>query len=549
MHKKVLMSWLIVCIISSAGALHATVINVPTEAITIQAGIDSASEGDTVLVAAGAYSGEGNYDLTFGGKNITVMSIGSAENTTIDCNRLGRAFTFLNQESSLSKVSGFTIINGSSSTGGGAIYCDTARPIIENCVFRNNTAIVRGGAIYATNEAHIQVINCTFYNNTASDYGGGLYLHWGSDATVIDCIFSGNQATHGGAFIIDKSTPIVSGNLFIHNTAEQLGGAVFIQDDCQSTIHNCTFVDNSGGTGSVFFIDERYAYWPIDVKISNCILAYNKNDDPIVLSDGLFDMQNTDIFGNDSGDWVGSIEDYYGTQNNFSEDPEFCDLPDDNYHLRATSPCAPLHNSSQELIGALGVGCGTKYYLDIKPGACPNPINLKGKRHSNKAVIPMAILGTEEFDVMDIDITSLQLLSIAPVRTSYEDVSTPVESADNCACTDEGPGGYTDLTVKFYRNDIIERIPIDFSGSMYIPVTLTGMLKDGTAFEATDCFLLKYPGDLNNSGYVDIDDLILFIDYVFNRGNDQIDMINADLNDDNIIDVGDLLALIEHMFR
>ena len=65
--------------------ISATIIHVPADQSTIQAGIDAAVDGDTVLVADGTYMGDGNRDIDFKGKAITVSSENGAENCIIDC--------------------------------------------------------------------------------------------------------------------------------------------------------------------------------------------------------------------------------------------------------------------------------------------------------------------------------------------------------------------------------------------------------------------------------------------------------------------------------
>jgi len=76
---------------------------------TIQKGIGVASPGDIVLVHDGAYTGSGNKNLDFKGKNITVKSENGAESTIIDCENSGRGFYFHNGETSDAKVEGFSI--------------------------------------------------------------------------------------------------------------------------------------------------------------------------------------------------------------------------------------------------------------------------------------------------------------------------------------------------------------------------------------------------------------------------------------------------------
>jgi len=130
--------------------------------------------------------------------------------------------------------------------------------------------------------------------------------------------------------------------------------------------------------------------------------------------------------------------------------------------------------------------------VDIKPGSCPNPLNVK-----DKGVLPVAILGSEDFDVWTIDTASIRLEGVAPIRSSYEDVSTPVpDGADVCECTTAGPDGYLDLTLKFNVQDIVAALGEVNDGDV-LELTLTGALADslgGTAIAGTDCVVIIAQG-------------------------------------------------------
>jgi hypothetical protein len=64
--------------------------------------------------------------------------------------------------------------------------------------------------------------------------------------------------------------------------------------------------------------------------------------------------------------------------------------------------------------------------VDIKPGSCPNPLNVK-----SSGVLPVAILGTRDYDITTIDPTSIRLAGVEPLRSSYEDVATPASDIND----------------------------------------------------------------------------------------------------------------------
>lgn len=176
----------------------------------------------------------------------------------------------------------------------------------------------------------------------------------------------------------------------------------------------------------------------------------------------------------------------------------------------------PVWVASDAPVGDCPLPCA----VDIKPGGCPNPLNVK-----SRGVVPVAILGSQEFNVGEIDVATISLAGANPVRSSFEDVAAAATDANECECTQERPDGYTDLTLKFKTVELVEEIvnsPGNVNGGEVLVLPLTGSLYDGVTIEGRDCVKLvgKVPpaiaakrSDINDDGVVNIHDFGMIAEY------------------------------------
>jgi hypothetical protein len=129
--------------------------------------------------------------------------------------------------------------------------------------------------------------------------------------------------------------------------------------------------------------------------------------------------------------------------------------------------------------------------IDIKPGSCPNPLSMK-----EKGVLPVAIMGLEDFDVTQIDPTTIRLfrkgvadpIEVAPLRWSLEDVGIPYEpfigKVGAYDCLEYYPDeygvfdGYLDLSLKFKAQEVVAALGEINDGDVLV-LQLSGYLKEG----------------------------------------------------------------------
>jgi hypothetical protein len=268
---------------------------------TIQAAIAAVHDGGTVILASGLFTGPGNRDLDFMGKQFELRSAaGSPADCIIDCQGTPddphRGFVFNSGETGAAIMRGITIRSGWAVAGGALWLGNASSPTIENCRIIANEA-GEGGAIYCEGSAAPVLRSTLIAGNIAAD-GGGIYLQ---------------EAGIG--------------------------------------LLSCTVAENQGSSSCIYGNNA-------DIALSQSILAFNGPGGAVLSSGSSATLTCCDLCGNIGGDYIDIFAGQEGINGNISADPVFCRADPDDYTLDPSSICLPdnANNPCGLLIGAYGVG-------------------------------------------------------------------------------------------------------------------------------------------------------------------------------------------------
>jgi len=271
---------------------------------TIQAAIDAAPSGGFIVLADGEFTGDGNWDLDCGEKELTILSeSGDPEICRMKCNPEGRTnhfgISFCGTGEGGLVLKNLTIVNGARDAGG-AVHCHAE-----------------------TGPCRLRAYDCVFCDNGAGMWGGAVFCN--GTATLSGCTFADNYALLGGGGVACGGEMDVSRCTFVENYSPGAGGGIY----CWSDV----------GAG----------------EIANTIIAFSPNGEAVYCGGtSAPNLSCCDLYGNADGDWVGCIEDQGGLRRNLSEDPRFCDLENEDFTIYQSSPCNQV---TCGLIGAWPVGC------------------------------------------------------------------------------------------------------------------------------------------------------------------------------------------------
>ena len=340
-----------------AGVCPATTILVPTDQPNIQAGIDVAVDGDTVLVLPGTYSGPGNTEIHFDAKQVIIRSSEGAAATIIDGGGVARAFSLRYSAGPDPVIEGFTMINGNGGNQGGAIECFAYSPVIRQCVFVNNTAKY-GGALYFNGALGAAkgligctpaVIECTFVGNVATEQGGVCHHNYGVLSYFKGCIMSGNTSGDDGPPL--QLGPgygeivLVCTDLYGNSPGDWIGPIERQADTAGNLNLPPTFCDPASGDyrlrpSSPCSVENNQCGFPMGALDDDCYPCQDTDADQVCdIFDNCIEVPNPDQADTDS-DGTGDI----------------CDDSDGDEIMDADDNCRTVVNPSQEDTDTDGVG-------------------------------------------------------------------------------------------------------------------------------------------------------------------------------------------------
>jgi parallel beta-helix repeat protein len=201
-----------------AAAASAGTVNVPADAATIQQGCDLALDGDTVVVAAGNYSG---FVLLDQRNNLTIQASGVVTVTTPRGKGVPAAFGMSSCQNIT--LDGFTI----SKAAGDGIN-------ISTCL-------------------NVTIRNCT----VDKAKGIGIRAYGGQDITVADCTVSKNGNKKHGISFSSEPGPLTTRGSVLRTSVTNAGATGIIVHGPQALIEDCNVtkskkagieLDRAGGT-------------------------------------------------------------------------------------------------------------------------------------------------------------------------------------------------------------------------------------------------------------------------------------------------------------
>jgi parallel beta-helix repeat protein len=571
---------------------EARIIHVPADSSSIQAGINGAVDGDTVLVARGHY-----YErLDFAWTAILVASnfildndTTTIDSTVIDGGTAGAVVVFPGYGPSASTIQGFTITGGYSGerertdgwsgrsgitrdimTDNYADYVDRELvhkdnpPVITNNIITGNDGV----GIYC--EGYIPTITSNAVPGGSVSRGGGVYC-WSTAPTVKYNVVMNNS---GSGIICETSSPSIYGN----HVTDNGGHGILCEMFSSPTILSNTVVGNSakglfcrdlsspairGNTISGNLAGGILCWWDSSPLIDSNTVSYNSSDigggicceqsSPVITNNEITcnsayaggggiscvvsspTIQNNIVSGNSAGYYGGGILCDHLCYSVIQENTITGNSVDSEgggiYCMINCSPAITNNTivGNRAVLAGGGIRCGFGSWPVISSNIISNSLDGEG--------------------------ISCESGSNATIR--HNDVRNNADGDfDNC------PPGVGDMTWgtnvngdpcdSFFNISCPPLFCYPDTGNYYLAGN-SCCLGAGEVGVDIGAFGVGCPayvlGDANGDGTIDIGDVVYLINYLYKGGSAPDPLPAGDTNSDGVVDLGDVVYLINYLYK
>jgi len=335
-----------------APIVQADIINVPDDHETIQAGIDAADDGDTVLVQPGEYVENINFD----GKAIAVASLmlttgdrAYIDSTIIDGDHNGSVVQFVSGEGQATNLVGFTIRNGEAESGGGVYIDNESAPRLRHLIIRENDA--RFGAGIRADDSQLTIEDVEITENE----GNTVHINSCNIALRYVSIHS-NSCRNVFIVHIGRSRGEIENTAIVGNNINGAGVVVYFYVVPDLVLRNVTIANNEPERGVNLGIETSSFGRRTHVTLVNTIIWDNfersismgSNDEEPPEADNLLAIRYSDIQGGANSihhdRWLN-----WG-DGNIDADPLFIDPENGDYRLTPPdSPCIDTGDPESDL--------------------------------------------------------------------------------------------------------------------------------------------------------------------------------------------------------